>query len=100
MLIQGVLSVAGRGVWRVGAVLLGAGGGMRRANWGVGGCVLVGTRGGGCMCVVLYFLTSYVITIPDIVLPPSRLGLLLSVRGVEIYSGWVWIKALLWNLPS
>ena len=38
------------------------------------------------MCVVLLY-ARYVITIPDIMLPPSRLGSLMSVRGVEIYSG-------------
>ena len=89
MMSQGVLSVVGRGVWRVGAVLLGAGWGCDelRGGWG---WVLCGNEGGDvpCACDLLLF-TRYVITYPDIVLPPSRLGSLLSVRGVEIYSGWL-----------
>ena len=50
----------------------------------------MGNKGGDVSYVCdLLLLTRYVITIPDIVLPPSRLGSLVSVRGVEIYSGWV-----------
>ena len=49
----------------------------------------MGNKGGDVSYVCdLLLLTRYVITIPDIVLPPSRLGSLVSVRGVEIYSGW------------
>ena len=74
----------------VGAVLLGAGGGCDEIiRSGVrGGWCCVGNVGWGMflMCVVLLY-TRYVITIPDIMLPPSRLGSLMSVRGVEIYSG-------------
>ena len=51
------------------------------------------------MCEVILF-TRYVITIPDIMLPPSRLGSLMSVRGVEIYSGLVKLRECLWNLPN
>ena len=50
----------------------------------------MGNKGGdvSCVCEMILF-TRYVITIPDIMLPPSRLGSLMSVRGVEIYSGFV-----------
>ena len=50
----------------------------------------MGNKGGDVSYVCdLLLLTRYVITIPDIMLPPSRLGSLMSVRGVEIYSGFV-----------
>ena len=61
MLIQSVLSVVGRGVWRVGAVLLGAGEGCDELIRGGGWCC-VGNVGWGVflMCVILlYTLCHY-----------------------------------------
>ena len=48
----------------------------------------MGNKGGDVSYVCdMILLTRYVITIPDIMLPPSRLGLLMSARGKEFTAG-------------